>query len=174
MSNVVVTLFVVALLLVAVMTWSQASFGSMDSGAESWKEMADTATEVSRTDIEVTDAHEQGEFVEVCVRNCGEVHLAEFDAWDVITHHYDGSGAYHINRLTYTESSNPPDQHWTVAGIYTDDTLGQNEVFEPGILNPGEVMLVRLKLSPGAGSGTTNWVIVSTNNGVAASAQFAG
>lgn len=174
MSNVVVTLFVVALLLVAVMTWSQASFGSLDSGAQSWKEMADTATEVARTDIEVTDAREQGEFVEVYVRNCGEIHLAQFADWDMIAHHYDGAGAYYISRLVYTESESPPDQHWTVAGIYTDDTLAKGEVFEPGILNPGEVMLARLRLSPAAGSGTTNWVIVSTCNGVVASAQFAG
>jgi hypothetical protein len=174
MSNVVVTLFVVALLLVAVMTWSQASFGSLDSGAQSWKEMADTATEVARTDIEVTDAREQGAFVDVCVRNCGEIHLAEFADWDVIAHNYDGTGAYHISRLTYTGNSAPADGQWTVAGIYTDDTLAQEEVFEPGILDPGEVMLIRLRLSPGAGSGTTNWVIVSTYNGVVASAQFAG
>jgi hypothetical protein len=174
MSNVVVTLFVVALLLVAVMTWSQASFGSLDSGAQSWKEMADTATEVARTDIEVTDAQEQGAFVEVCVRNCGEIHLADFADWDVIAHHYDATGTYHISRLAYTENSTPADGQWTVAGIYTDDTMAQEEVFEPGILNPGEVMVVRLRLSPGAGSGTTNWVIVSTYNGVVTSAQFTG
>jgi len=174
MSNVVVTLFVVALLLVAVMTWSQASFGSLDSGAQSWKEMADTATEVSRTDIEVTDAREQGSYVEVDVRNCGEIHLAGFADWDVITHHYDTTGTYHISRLSYTGNSTPAGGQWTVADIYTDDTMAQEEMFEPGILNPGEVMVVRMRLSPDAGPGTTNWVIVSTSNGVASSAQFTG
>jgi hypothetical protein len=47
-------------------------------------------------------------------------------------------------------------------------------VYEPGILNPGEVMVIKLKLSPAAGAGTTNWAIVSSHNGVVASAQFAG
>jgi hypothetical protein len=174
MSNVLVAIFVFALLLVAVLTWSQASFGSMDSGAQAMKQMTETATEVTRTDIEVTDAQEQGAFVEVYVRNSGEIHLAYFYDWDVITHHYDDVGDYHINRLTYVETGDPGDQEWTVAEIYTDDTLAQHEVFEPGILNPGEVMLVKLKLSPAAGNGTTNWAIVSSHNGVAASAQFAG
>jgi hypothetical protein len=174
MSNVVVTIFVFALMLVAVMTWSQASFGSMDSGAQALKQLAETAAEVTRTDIGIADAQEQGAFVEVYVRNSGEVHLAQFHDWDVITHHYDGSGNYHINRLTYTEDADPGDLQWTVADIYTDDSLAQQEVFEPGILNPGEVMFIKLKLSPGSGSGTTNWVVVSSHNGVATSAQFTG
>jgi len=66
------------------------------------------------------------------------------------------------------------DNKWIVAAIYTDDTLGQEEVFEPGILNPGEVMLIEMKLAPPPGTGTTNWVIVSSYNGVVASAQFEG
>jgi hypothetical protein len=174
MSNVVVTIFVFALMLVAVMTWSQVSFGSLDSGAQALKQLAETATEVARTDIEVVDAQEEGAFVEIYVRNSGEIRLAQFHDWDVITHHYDGAGDYYINRLTYTEDSDPGDQEWTVADIYTDDGLRQSEVYEPGILNPGEVMFIKLKLSPAAGKGTTNWAIVSSYNGVVASAQFAG
>lgn len=325
MSNAIVTIFVVALMMAAVLTWSQASFSSLDSGAEAWKQMEETTTEVARTDIEVIDVQEQGETVEVFVRNCGEVHLAQFSNWDVVVHHYDGSGDYHISRLTYTftlegsaiawddfesgdwtggsgwtnnwlhsgdagvitndtphsgsyhvrlrkstgyisravdlsdceapmlrfwwkASSFEPgdeaycfvspdgldwtlvrtwqdgdddgtyhqedidlspyasgssefwiafdagmdklqdyfyiddvqildgdsDNKWIVAAIYSDDTLGQEEVFEPGILNPGEVMLIEMKLAPPPGTGTTNWVIVSSYNGVVASAQFEG
>lgn len=174
MSNVVVTIFVFALMMVAVMTWSQVSFGALDSGAQALKQLTDTATEVSRTDIAVTGAQEQGAFVEVYIQNSGEIHLAQFADWDVITHHYDGVGGYYINRLTYTKDSNPGDQEWTVADIFTDDSLAKSEVFEPEILNPGEVMSIKLKLAPDPGAGTTNWVIVSSHNGVVASAQFAG
>jgi hypothetical protein len=172
MSNAIVTLFVIALMLTAVLTWSQASFSSQDSAAEAWKQMTETATEVARTDIEVIDAQEQGSFVEVLVRNCGEVRLAQFDEWDVITHYYDESGGYYVTWLSYTEDSDPDDNHWNVETIYSSDSLGQEEVFEPGILNPGEVMLMNLQLSPLPGAGTTNWVIISSYNGVVASAQF--
>jgi len=174
MSNAIVTLFVIALMLVAVLTWAQVSFSSLDSGAQAWKLMADATEEVSRTDIEVIDVQRQGAFVEVWVRNSGEVHLARFSKWDVIVHHYDASGGYQISELSYTENKNPGNQEWTVDTIYSDDSLGQQEVFEPGILNPGEVMLIKLRLSPQPGTGTTNWVIVSSDNGVVASAQFAG
>ena len=43
MSNAIVTLFVVALMLVAVLTWSHASFDSVDSGAQSWKQMVENS-----------------------------------------------------------------------------------------------------------------------------------
>jgi hypothetical protein len=52
--------------------------------------------------------------------------------------------------------------------------MTQEELFEPGILNPGEVVLLRLKLSPQPGDGTTNLVSISTFNGVNTSAQFQG
>ena len=174
MSNAIVTLFVVALMLTAVLSWSQASVGTMDSAAQSWKQMVSTAEEVSRTDIEVISAQEQGLWVEVLVRNCGEVHLAQFSKWDVIVHYYDASGDYHVSALSYIEDGDPGDNQWTVVTIYSDDSLSQEEVFEPGILNPGEVMLIRLKLEPALGNSTTNRVIVSSDNGVVASAQFIG
>ncbi len=174
MSNAIVTLFVVALMLAAVLSWSQASVGSMDSAAESWKQMVETAREVSRTDIAVIDVQKQGAYREVFVQNCGEVHLAQFSKWDVIVHYYDAPGNYHISRLSYTEDVSPGDNEWAVVTIYSDDSLSQEEGCEPGILNPGEVMLLRSKLTPAAGASTSNWVIVSSDNGVSASAQFEG
>jgi len=174
MSNAIVTLFVVALMLAAVLSWSQASVSSTDSAAESWKQMVETAKEVSRTDIEAISAERQGPFVEVLVHNCGEVHLAQFSKWDVIVHYYDGGGSYHVSGLSYIEDGNPGNGEWTVVTIYSDDSLSQEEVFEPGILNSGEVMLLRLRLNPAPGNNTTNWVIVSSDNGVVASAQFEG
>jgi hypothetical protein len=174
MSNVFVTLFIVALMLVAVMTWSQVSYNSVDSGAQAWKEMVDMAEEVSRTDIEVTDAQMQAAFVEVLTHNSGEVHLAQFAKWDVLVQYFEGNGTYHLESLSYTEDAVPSNIEWTVAAIYSDESLSQQEVFEPGVLSPGEVMLMKLKLNPLPGVGTTNRVVLSTPNGVVASAQFAG
>jgi hypothetical protein len=174
MSNAIVTLFVVALMLVAVTSWSQASFSSLDSGAQAWKQMVETSTEVARTDIEVIDAQWADPVVEVLVRNCGEIRLAQFSKWDVLVNHYDEDGGYYISWLSYTEDSDPGNDQWTVAAIYTDDTLEQEEVFEPGILNPGEVVLMKLKLTPEPGKKTTNRITVSTPSGVIASAQFEG
>jgi hypothetical protein len=102
------------------------------------------------------------------------VRLAQFPDWDVLVQYYDAINGYHIQRLVYTENSDPGDNEWTVNTIYSDQGMTQEELFEPGILNPGEVALLRLKLSPQPGNGTTNLVSISTFNGVDTSAQFQG
>jgi len=174
MSTSIVTLFAIALMLMGVLTWSSASFNSMDSGFQSWKQMVEAAEEVARTDIDVTGAQIQAPFVEVLVQNSGKIHLAQFHTWDVLVQYYSGNSTYLISSLSYTGNVTPSDNEWTVATIYADESLSQQEVFDPGILSPGEVMLMKLKLNPQPGAGTTNRVSVSSHNGVVASAQFSG
>jgi archaellum component FlaF (FlaF/FlaG flagellin family) len=174
MSNAIVALVVIALMIIAALTWSQAAFSSFDSVSQSLKQMAQTTQEVNRTNISIIDAQEQGTNVEVAVHNSGEIRLTQFADWDVLVQYYDATDNYHIRRLAYTENSDPGDNEWAVATIYSDQGMTQEEVFEPGILNPGEVALLRLKLSPQPGNGTTNLVSISTFNGVNTSAQFNG
>jgi archaellum component FlaF (FlaF/FlaG flagellin family) len=174
MSNAIVALVVIALMLTAALTWSQTAYTSFDSVSQALKQTTQTTQEVARTDIEVVNAQTQGGFVQVSILNSGEIHLAQFDKWDVLVQYYDAANGYHISDLAYTEDSSPGDGQWSIVGIYTDQSLGQKEVFEPGILNPGEVMLVRLRLAPLPGAGTTNFVTVSSANGVSTSAQFNG
>jgi len=145
MSNAIVALFVIALMIIAALTWSQAAFSSFDSVSQSLKQMAQTTQEVNRTSISIIDAQKQGANVEVAVHNSGEIHLAQFADWDVLVQYYDATDGYHIQRLVYTENSDPGDNEWTVNTIYSDQGMTQEELFEPGILNPGQVVLHRLK-----------------------------
>jgi len=174
MSNAITTLFVVALMLVAVLSWSQATFSSVDSGAQSWKEMVKTTEDILRTDIETVGAQMQAPFLEVLVHNSGQVHLSQFTDWDVFVEYYDGNDTYGITRLEYTEDSSPSGNQWTVATIYADESLAQQEVFEPGILSPEEVMLVKLRLDPQPGISTINRATLASPNGVVTFAQFQG
>lgn len=174
MSNAIVALVVIALMLVASLTWSHTAFTSLDSVSQTLKETTQTSQEVARTDIEVEGVQIQGAFVEVSVLNSGKVRLAQFANWDVMVQYYDDADGYHIGHLSYSEDTSPGDNQWAVANIYLDEGMGQQEVYEPGILNPGEVLLLRLKLNPSQGVGTNNLVTVSTDWGVVASAQFQG
>ncbi|MEE8471343.1 MAG: hypothetical protein V3S51_08440 [Dehalococcoidia bacterium] len=174
MSNALVALIVIGLMLVAALSLSNASFNWIDSTTQSWKEMVETSESVSRTDIEVMSANTTAPYVEALVRNSGKVHIREFSNWDVLVQYYDGNSTYYINWLSHDSGTDPPDNQWAVATIYSDDSLAQQEVFEPGILNPGEVVLLRLRLVPQPGAGTTNLLAVSSPNGVYTSAQFQG
>jgi len=174
MSNAIVALVVIALMMTAALTWSQAAYSSFDSVSQSLKQTVQTTQEVSRTDITVIRALRNGSFVEVYVLNSGKVHLAQFADWDVLIQYYDAGKTYHITPVLYTSNSNPGDNQWTVAQIYSDSSMTTKEVYEPGILNPGEVLFIKARLSPAVGSKTVNMATVSTDNGVSASAQFNG
>ena len=172
MSTVITTLVMIAMLLTTGLAMAQSSLTSMDYMAECWKETESSAQEISRTDISILDAQTAGGFVEVLIDNSGSIHIAQFPNWDVLVHYYDDNGDYYIVQAEYVEGTTPGDNQWSVVGIYTDDTLGQEEIFEPGILNPGEVMLLRVNLLPTPYGGTMCWVTVSTPGGVTTSVQF--
>ena len=174
MSNAIVSLIVIALMMTAALLWSQASINMMDSGVQSWKEMVETAREVTRTDIDIINANYTTPYVKVLVQNSGKLHIGKFSNWDVFVQYYDGNDTLCIDSLTYTQNITPPADEWTVFTIYTDNTLTQQEVIEPDIINPGEVAWLRLRLDPQLGGNTTNMVMLSSPNGVTASKQFEG
>jgi hypothetical protein len=174
MSNAITALVSIALILLAGLTFSTSAFNSVDYAAQSWKQMEQTSEEAARTDINIVDAQNSGTIVDVLVQNAGIIHITRFSAWDVVVHFYDTNDEYHISRLVYSDATSPGTNEWSVSGIYTSDNLSRVEVFEPRILNPGEVAQLKLGLSTTPGSGTVNWVILSTANGVTASKQFDG
>ncbi|NDJ86933.1 MAG: hypothetical protein GYB66_13710 [Chloroflexi bacterium] len=65
----------------------------------------------------------------------------------------------------------PAANEWTVNGFYIDAGDDVNEAYEPEVLNPGEEIVVKLKLSPAIGPGTTIQATLVTPNGVSASAM---
>ena len=174
MSNAIAALVSIALMLMAGLTLSTTAFNSIDHVTQSWKQMEQTSEEAARTGINITDAQNSGTIVDVFVQNSGAVRLTQFSAWDVVVHFYDQQDDYYIIHLEYSEAASPGTGEWAVYDIYTSANLTQEEIFEPGILDPGEVAQLKLGLSASPGSGTTNWVILSTANGVTASVQFEG
>jgi len=59
-----------------------------------------------------------------------------------------------------------------VVGLYQDAATAEREHFEPGILNPGEEIVVRLRALPPVGPNTTNRAAISPANGVGTSILF--
>lgn len=154
-------------MLVGILLLAQSSFSSIDAVSSSWKEMGERAGEIRRTELSVVNATTQdgGALVDITLGNEGQKALDSYALWDVIMQYYDGGGSYHIQWLPYIEGA-PGNNEWTVEGIYLDASGGTPEVFEPGMLNPGEEMVVRIRLEPSVGSNTTNWAVISTFNGI--------
>jgi archaellum component FlaF (FlaF/FlaG flagellin family) len=174
METVVAAFLILIVIFAAVLTLSQASLAAQDTVQESWRDMETRYDDQSHTDLAVigvvTD-EEAGEGMTVTLRNEGDTRLTDFDQWDVFLEYYGPSGTYKIRWLAYSEEIDPTNA-WTVSGIYADAAAGIGERFEPGILNPGEEMVVRIGLSPAIGLDTANRIAISATNGVGTSTIF--
>ncbi len=172
MDTAVVSIMCIALIVVGGMTMSQGFISSADTVTLGVEALSVRDGEINRTELTLltTALSANRKTLEVALRNSGQVKLASFDRWDVIVQYYD-SGASYVKWLPYVTEIVGDDQ-WTKQGIYLHAENQTPEVFEPGILNPGEEMVIEAELNPRVGKETTNDVIISTPNGVLASISF--
>jgi len=171
METALTGLIVIAILVLAILTIAHSYLSAQDALLESWQEMEARLGEQTRTDLSPIGAETKGggAIVEVTLQNAGNTKLADFDRWDVIVEYDDAISDHIIEWLPYEELGG---SRWTVKGIYLDASEGTAEAFEPGILNPGEEIVVQMWLTPTVGMTTTNLATIVTPNGVTASTVF--
>ncbi|MEZ4594259.1 MAG: hypothetical protein R3D55_24420 [Chloroflexota bacterium] len=169
MESIVTVIVVVALILTAGLNIFQTSLDTQETLMTSWKEMEDRTDDRVRTQLTPISATVQndGAQVQLTLRNDGSASLADFDEWDVFMQYYSSGDIYNTDWYPYT-SALPGGNQWT-ATIYTDAAGGIAELYEPGILNPDEELVLQLNIAPGIALTTTNRLTLSTNNGITAS-----
>jgi len=169
-----VSIVCIALMVMGGMTMVNGFLSSVDSTTLGLEEISQRDDDILRTSTSTLVADQSSaDVLEVTLRNSGQTKLTEFCGWDVIVQYYDSGGGYHVKWLPYTTGA-PGNNEWTTEGIYLDAGTETAEVFEPGILNPAEEMVILARLNPSVGQGTTNLVIISTPNGITASIMFSG
>jgi hypothetical protein len=176
-ENVLVAFILIFIILFAALTLSETFLSTQDAIQESWQEMQVRMEDQARTSLLPLEAHtaNMGTVIEFALRNNGSARLTDFDRWDVILQYYDAGtpAVYHTTWLPFTDQ-NPGGGEWTVAGIYLSADTTMEEVYEPGILNPGEEIVLRLRGTVPIGAGTAAQVSVATGNGVGTSIIFMG
>jgi hypothetical protein len=174
MENVLAAVIVIFVLLFGALSLSSTFISAQQVLSDAWQAMTARDDSLAHTSIipERMRILEYGSIIEVTLRNDGTLKLADFDQWDVFTEHYDGSAeaGYYTGRLSYT----PPNaalsnSHWKVDGIYLDAENLAAERYEPGILNTGEEIVLRLQVAPAIGVGKSVQATITTANGVRAS-----
>ena len=170
MGNALVTLILVTVVMVSALGLVSGSVSALDMLVDSSKEMQDQACDRGRTSITCDDASVDGADVSVQVTNNGSLPLLWFEEWDFILQYEDVNASDRAIWLPYSESGGNVNQ-WSVEGIYFG---GEDESVEPGILNPGETVVLEVTLSPAIGEDTTNLVTVATDTGVSAQLVFEG
>jgi len=168
-ETVIVSVICIALMVFGGMTMSQGFLTSVDSTTFGLSEMGQRDEDIIRTDLDMNStAMQSATTLEIYLDNNGQTKLADFQNWDVIIQYYDSSGNYYVEWLPYTEAA-LGDNQWEKSGIYYN---GEAEIYEQGILNPGERLKITAKLNPAVGPDTANMVVITTSNGVSASVPF--
>jgi len=169
METVLPAFIIVILILFAVLTPAQSYLAAQDQLAASNQLMDQRLIDQARTAVTPVSHYisNDGVVLNMTLRNSGQVKLADFDQWDMILQYYDSGYAYHIARVPYADANSQGLNTWSVVSIYQD-------YFDPGILNPGESITLRLKVSPAVGPETANQVALDTPNGVGVTTVFIG
>lgn len=173
MESAIVSLIPIAMALTGMLVLAQGGLSSLDLVSASWRDMEAKTDVVASTRISKVDADLQGnQVVRVTLKNQGPTATADFAHWDVIVQYYPASGSQYLVKWLPYASGALSDNHWMVEGIYADASKRASEVTGPGILDPGEEMVLELKLSPAIGVHTTNWVTINPSQAIPISVYF--
>ncbi len=176
MANLVVSLIMVAVILTVTTLVAHSSLEPQGTLTDSWKAMRSRTREAASTAMESQGVavQDSGAEVQLTVLNTGQTPLRDASSWDLFIayHQTAGNADIRLARLAYTESTDPAAGEWTLEGIYLDAASGDQEVFNTGIVDPGEAMLITARLSPVIGASTDNSISLAVTSGVTLSATF--
>jgi hypothetical protein len=174
MESALVSLIIITVALFGFLTLTDSYLSMQDTLMVARQEMEERDQERARTELTLVGAEtlSNGAIVAITLKNEGATRLADFDQWDVVIQYYTGAGVYVTNWFPYVETAMPGDNQWAVAGLYTSAAGAVPEVYEPGILNPGEEIVIQVKVLPEIGADTTNLATIAVSNGVSQSAIF--
>ncbi|MFC2001120.1 hypothetical protein ACFLUZ_01285 [Chloroflexota bacterium] len=169
MSKVIFAIIGITLLALTMMTGAQNFLSSLNSTTTEFVDQRTRDENTIRTSISpVSSIVLPGrQIVEFTLSNDGETKLADFALWDITVQYYDYLNNYQVYWLDYVTGT-PGDNQWTVEGIYLDAEAETSELLETGVLNPGEEIVIQVKLSPKVHISAYNLAIISTPNGVKA------
>jgi hypothetical protein len=168
METVITTIIIVGVLVLAIVGLAQSSLSAQTSIAQSSGAMQERAGDRARTNLLSLYGRTTplGDYVELTLRNSGSTKLSNFNQWDVVLQYSDGASTQ-VKWYPYGSAVNQWNQQ-----IYLTASPPVAEVFEPGIFNPGEEMVITVGVSPKVGTGTTNIAVVATPNGITASTVY--
>ncbi len=168
MDSAITAIIVIGILILAVAGLSSFALSSQAAISESNREMQARLGERTQTNLAPLTAvtTPMGDYVQVTLKNTGNIKLSDFSQWDVILQYSDGTNTQ-IKWYAYGSGVN----QWAQQ-IYQTTTPPTAEAFEPGILNPGEEIVITVNVSPTVGTGTTNLATIATPNGITAATIF--
>jgi len=163
MDNVLPSVLGITVLLLSSLMLGRSGFASFRVLSDSWHNVEQQSVERLHSAISITSADRTAGDVDVVIQNSGATPVVDFSKVDVVVQ-YDSGGISYAKYISFTTTVPQPDDTWSVVSIV-------NDVIDPRVLNTGERMTIRLQLNP-APDTASNWLQVTTEQGVSASALF--
>ena len=171
--SMVLPLMVISMLLIVGATVVAGGFiGSTTDASDELKAALERRSEIARTELEVEGIDFSSPTYDVALRNAGQISLRSFSTWDLWAAFHEADGTYHAARLTYTTASTPAAGEWTVVGVYTDAASLTADVYQPGLLDPSEELLVRFRPAATLADPEVNLVTLGAPNSITATTAF--
>lgn len=171
MENTLSAIIIIFLLLFGALTLSQETFSAQENLAEAWHTVQDVRLDTLNTRFRTITTHADPAAITLTLLNDGSTNLTNFDRWDLIVSYYDPLGDYHVEYLPYAATPTPG--AWSVTGIYLDAALPRDEVFDRGIWNPGEELVVLVRQAAALGIGEAMQAVLAAPGGITLSIQAA-
>lgn len=167
METAVAALIIITVILFGVLTLGHGYLSAQEGMMQSWRAMEAHSGQRARTAVHIQAAvvSAGGDTVQVSVRNDGSTKLADFPLWDVVLE-YSSPSAPVARWYPYATAGAPGANQWAVQGIYQDAGHTLVEAYNPGILDPGEEMVISIRVSPPVAAGSALAAAVCTPNGV--------
>jgi hypothetical protein len=161
MESILLSFVSLALIIISAVTMTMTSFNSAAKLADSWKAMEAKSSIVQKTKIvSIPPESYSGGLLELTIVNEGQVSLSDFAQWDVFVEDIAGGVRY----LTYSANYPSESNQWTIREIYISSN--NPEVFDIGILSPGEQLVMELNPEPAVSPGNPIKITVATGAGV--------
>lgn len=163
MDSILPSLFGITILLTSWLLLGRSGFTSFRVLSDSWQQAESRSMERLHSDITIMSAVRTGGQVDLVVRNDGSTPVIDFSKVDIVVQ-YSAGGIAYAKYVGFTTEVPQPDDTWSVVAIVDD-------VVDPRVLNTGESLALKLMLNPVPDT-PTNWVQVTTEQGVSAAAAF--
>ena len=165
MENALPTLIIGALLLVASAVMTHANVQAHDQLSRSFRDMEARLGYRAQSQLTVaeTSLDPERDTLSLSLFNAGQTRLSGYSMMDVIVV-YETAGGRQTKWLPFAGGA-PAADAWDIVSIEAD-------LFEPGLLNPGETAEVVVHLSEPALEGQTHRIVIVSDAGVVTSAPF--
>lgn len=176
MGTVIASILIIAVVLLGVLTVSNAAMNAVLDTTLSGNEIGKMISEKALTSIDVATATyiATATWSQVMVLNDGRMSIGDFDKWDFFMHYRDTatSNYMHYQRIPYSSTYPPGNDQWAKNGIYLDLNATITEQYEPNILNPGEYLKLAMKVQNTISTGTWVYIKGGTPNGINDNIQY--